>query len=59
MREFKIRYYLDNNAWTDEQFEDAQDIENVFTITEDMIVDLIRGRVELEPGDFISEIEGL
>jgi hypothetical protein len=59
MKEFKIKYYLDNNAWTDEQFEDAGDIENVFTITKDMVVDLIRGRVKLEPGDFISEIEEL
>lgn len=59
MIEFKIRYYLDNDAWTDEQFEDAGDIENVFTITEDMINDLIRERVKLSKGDFISEIERL
>jgi hypothetical protein len=57
--EIKIRYYLDNNTWSDEEFEYAGDIENVFTITQDMIIDLIRERVRLNSGDFISEIEGL
>lgn len=57
--EIKVRYYLDNDTWSNEEFEDAGDIKNVFTITGDMINDLIRKRVKLSKGDFISEIERL
>lgn len=55
--EIKVRYYLDNDTWSDEEFEDAGDIENVFVITKDMINDLIREKVKLSKGDFISEMQ--
>ena len=54
--EIKIEYILDNNDWSDEQFEDAGDTRNEFTITDEMIKLLIRENVKLKQGDFIAEI---
>ncbi len=52
----KVRYILDNENWSDGQYEDAQDIENEFEITEDMIVDLIRQNSNLEKGDYVESV---
>lgn len=52
----KVRYILDNEDWSDAQYEDAQDIENEFEITEDMIVDLILQNSNLEKGDYIESV---
>lgn len=56
MRPIKINYILDNPEWTDAEYEDAQDVNREFTLTEDMIIDLIRQSVKLEHGTYIESI---
>jgi len=51
-----VSYILDNDNWTDKQFEDNQDTENLFEITEEMIKDLIRENVKLGEGDWIDQV---
>jgi len=52
----KVRYILDNKDWTDAQYEDDQDIENEFEITEEMIIYLIRQNSNLEKGDYVESV---
>jgi hypothetical protein len=51
-----IDYVLDNDNWSDEDFNKAQDIDRQFIITKDMIKDLIYQNCNLEKGDYISSI---
>jgi hypothetical protein len=51
-----IDYVLDNDNWSDEDFNKAQDIDRQFIITKDMIEDLIYQNCNLEKGDYISSI---
>lgn len=55
----KVEYILDNNNWSDDEFEKAQDTDNHFYITMDMISDLIHQNVSLNEGDFVSEITNI
>jgi hypothetical protein len=52
----KIQYVLDNDNWTEKQFNKAQDCDNTFVITEEMIIDLINQNCNLEDGDFVCSI---
>lgn len=52
----KIKYILDNENWTDEQYDTAQDVNNEFEITEDMIIDLIYQNSNLDKGDYIDAV---
>ena len=56
MKNLKLNYILDNPNWTDAEYEDAQDIDRVFILTEDMIIDLIRQSVKLEDGCYIESV---
>ena len=49
-----VEYTLDNDNWSDEEFEDAP-IEE-FTVTIDMIRDLIIDYTKMEKGSVIHEI---
>lgn len=51
-----VEYVVDNDNWTEQEFEDNQDIERTFHITEEMLIDLIQQNVELEEGNFVSMI---
>jgi hypothetical protein len=51
-----VEYVVDNDNWTEQEFEDNQDIERTFHITEEMLMDLIQQNVELEEGNFVSMI---
>lgn len=53
MKGIKIEYIVDNESWTEEEFEANQDIDREFFITEDMIIDLIKQNSNLGLGDFI------
>ena len=56
MKNLKLTYILDNPDWTEAEYEDAQDIDRVFILTEDMIIDLIRQSVKLEDGCYIESV---
>ncbi len=56
MKNLKLNYILDNPNWTDAEYEDAQDIDRVFILTEDMIINLIRQSVKLEEGCYIESV---
>ena len=56
MKNLKLTYILDNPNWTEAEYEDAQDIDRVFILTEDMIIDLIRQSVKLEDGCYIESV---
>lgn len=51
-----IDYVLDNDSWSDEDFNKAQDVDRQFIITKDMLEDLIYQNCNLEKGDYISSI---
>jgi hypothetical protein len=51
-----IDYVLDNDNWSAEDFDKAQDVDRQFVITKDMIEDLIYQNCKLEEGDYISSI---
>lgn len=51
-----VEYVVDNDNWTEQEFENNQDIERTFHITEEMLIDLIQQNVELEEGNFVSMI---
>ena len=51
-----LEYIIDNEDWTDQEYEDNQDIERTLEITEEMLRALILQNVELQPGDFIDQI---
>lgn len=51
-----VEYVIDNDSWTEQEFEDNQDIERTFHITEQMLIDLIHQNVELGEGNFVSMI---
>lgn len=51
-----LDYCLDNDDWTEQEFEDNQDIERSFYITEQMLIDLIHQNIELSPGDYVHSI---
>ena len=51
-----VEYVVDNDNWTEQEFEDNQDIERTFHITEEMLIDLVQQNVELEEGNFVSMI---
>ena len=52
----RVEYVLDNDAWSDKDFDKAQDEDRVFTITKDMIIDLIEQNCNLDKGDYITSI---
>lgn len=54
--EIKITYILDNDNWSDIEFEEAQEKTNVFVITEDMLKDLILQNVKLDIGNYPDQI---
>lgn len=56
MKNVKITYILDNPNWTDAEYEDAQEKDREFILTEDMIIDLIRQSVKLENGCYIESV---
>ena len=56
MKNLKLNYILDNPNWTDAEYEDAQDIDRVFILTEEMIIDLIHQSVKLENGCYIESV---
>jgi len=51
-----LEYIIDNEDWSDQEYEDNQDIERTLEITEEMLRALILQNVELQPGDFIHQI---
>ena len=51
-----LEYIIDNEDWTDQEYEDNQDIDRTLEITEEMLRALILQNVELQPGDFIDQI---
>ena len=51
-----VEFVLDNDSWSDEEFNKAQDKDNIFIITKDMIEDLIYQNCNLEKGDYIQSI---
>jgi hypothetical protein len=51
-----LEYIIDNEDWTDQEYEDNQDVERTLEITEEMLRALILQNVELQPGDFIDQI---
>jgi len=51
----RVEYVLDNDAWSDEDFDKAQDEDRIFTITKDMIIDLIEQNCKLDKGDYITD----
>lgn len=55
--EIKIEYILDNDAWSEEEFQDAKD--KIFIITEGTIEDLIYQNEKLQNGDYIHTITQL
>jgi len=56
MKPIKINYILDNPNWTDAEYEDAQDIDREFILTEDMIIDLIHQSVKLDGETYIESV---
>ena len=51
-----LEYVIDNEDWSDQEYEDNQDIERTLEITEEMLRALILQNVELQPGEFIDQI---
>jgi hypothetical protein len=51
-----VEYIIDNEDWTEQEFEDNQDIERTLEITEDMLHDLIMQNSNLKSGDFVDSI---
>lgn len=51
-----VEYIIDNEDWTEQEFEDNQDISRTLEITEDMLHDLILQNSNLESGDFVDSI---
>jgi len=52
----RVEYVLDNDDWSDKDFDKAQDEDRIFTITKDMIIDLIEQNCNLDKGDYITSI---
>lgn len=52
----RVEYVLDNDDWSDKDFNKAQDEDRIFTITKDMIIDLIEQNCNLDRGDYITSI---
>lgn len=52
----RVEYILDNDVWSDKDFDKAQVEDRVFTITKDMIIDLIEQNCNLDKGDYITSI---
>lgn len=48
----KIEYYILNDKMSDENFNNAP--EQVFEITDDMIIELIKENVSMKKGDYID-----
>jgi hypothetical protein len=51
----KVHYIIDNDEWTDEQFNNEQDTDRTFVITREMIQELLEQKVELEKGVEIND----
>ena len=51
-----LEYIIDNEDWSDQEYEDNQDVERTLEITDEMLKALILQNVELQPGDFIDQI---
>ena len=51
-----LEYIIDNEDWSDQEYEDNQDVERKLEVTEEMLRALILQNVELQPGDFIDQI---
>ena len=51
-----LEYIIDNEDWSDQEYEDNQDVERTLEITDEMLRALILQNVELQPGDFIDQI---
>lgn len=56
MKGIKVDFILDNDSWTEEEFEENQEIDREFIITEEMIINLITQNAKFELGDFIHTI---
>ena len=56
MKGIIIEYTIDNEAWSDEDYELEQNIVKEFIITGEMIKDLIQNYIKLEPGDYVDNI---
>jgi hypothetical protein len=51
-----LEYIVDNEDWTDQEFEDNQDVERTLEITDEMLRGLILQNISFKPGDFIDQI---
>ncbi len=51
----KINYTLDNENWSDEEFNNQQETDKVFVITREMIEELIYQNVKLEEDTHIAD----
>jgi len=51
----KINYIIDNDSWSDEEFNNQQDTDRIFVITREMIEELIYQNVEFEEGTDIAD----
>ena len=51
-----LEYIIDNEDWSDQEYEDNQDVERKLEVTEEMLRGFILQNVELQPGDFIDQI---
>jgi hypothetical protein len=56
MKGIKVEYIIDNDNWTEEEYEQNQDIDREFIITWEMIENLILQNSNLEPGDYLDTI---
>jgi hypothetical protein len=54
LKTITVDYTLDNDSWSEEVFENSP-IES-FTITQDMILDILKENLRLVNGDYIHEI---
>jgi hypothetical protein len=52
----KVDYIIDNETWSDEEFDKQQEVDRSFIITEEMIIQLIKQNVKLGNGDDIAEV---
>ena len=50
-----VHYIIDNESWSDEEFNNDQDTDREFIITREMIQELLEQKVELNDGDEIAD----
>jgi len=51
-----VDYIIDNENWSDEEFDEQQETDRSFIITKEMIIELIQQNVKLNKGDEITEV---